>query len=74
MTIFGKELIESMRHAAKHAAGEKAREKIRPFRRSFATAELSDEEARAICSSQMDERHLDIELMLTDKEDKATGD
>ena len=71
MTRFGKELIESMTQAVKYATGDKAREKIRPHRRSFATAELSEEAARAIGSSQMDERHLDIERMLTEQEDKA---
>jgi hypothetical protein len=36
-------------------------------RRSFATAELSDEQARAIGSSRMDERHTHLDAMLEKK-------
>ncbi len=57
MGKFGKELIESMQQAARHAAGKNALAKrIKPRRRSFATAELSDERVQATGSSRMDER------------------
>jgi hypothetical protein len=65
MKKFGRELIEGMRQAARHAAGKKVRgPEIKTHRRSFATAELSDEQAQAIAASCMDARHalLDSEL------------
>jgi hypothetical protein len=36
-------------------------------RRSFATAELSDERAKAIATSRMDERHSHLDAMLEKK-------
>jgi len=36
-------------------------------RRSFATAELSDERARAIAASRMDERHAYLDALLERK-------
>ena len=36
-------------------------------RRSFATAELSDERVQAICASRMDERHAHLDAMLEPK-------
>jgi hypothetical protein len=42
--------------------GEFRRSKER--RRSFATAELSDEQAKAIGTSRMDERHAHLDAML----------
>jgi len=38
-----------------------------PHRRSFATAELSDERAQAIGSSHMDERHAHLDAVLEPK-------
>jgi hypothetical protein len=68
MARFGKELIESMQQAAEHAAARKVPvEKIKRHRRSFATAELSDERAQAIGSSRMDERHAHLNSMLKPK-------
>jgi len=40
---------------------------FKQHRRSFATAELSDERARAIGSSRMDERHAHLDAMLEPK-------
>jgi hypothetical protein len=45
-------------------------EESRPFkprRRSFATAELSDEKAQAIGSSRVDERHAHLDALLEPK-------
>jgi hypothetical protein len=68
MARFGKELIESMQQAAEHAAARKVPvKKIKRHRRSFATAELSDERAQAIGSSRMDERHAHLNSMLKPK-------
>ena len=36
-------------------------------RRSFATAELSDEQAKAVGTSRMDERHAHLDAMLEEK-------
>jgi PHD/YefM family antitoxin component YafN of YafNO toxin-antitoxin module len=38
--------------------------RFRESRRSFATAELSEEKARAISSARMDERHAHLDAML----------
>ena len=47
-----------MRQAARHAAGENGVAKeFKLHRRSFATAELSDEQAKKIDSSHNDEWH-----------------
>jgi hypothetical protein len=60
MGKFGKELIESMQQAVRHAAGKKGMAKgFKLHRRGFATAELSDEQAKTIESSRMDERDED---------------
>jgi hypothetical protein len=57
MGRLGKELIESMQQAARHAAGRKGSVNgFKLHRRGFATAELSDEQARTIESSRMGER------------------
>ncbi len=68
MTRFGKELIESLQQAVGHAAGKKVRGmRIKRHRRSFATAELSDERAQAVASSRMDERHEHLNSVLKPK-------
>jgi hypothetical protein len=56
MGRFGKELIESMRQAARLSVGKKAAKMIKQNRRSCATAELSGERIRAIRPSRMDEK------------------
>ena len=58
MGKFGEEQIESMQQAARHAAGKKGSAKeFKLHRRSFATAELSDEQAKKVASSHIDEWH-----------------
>ena len=39
----------------------------KPRRRSFATAELSDEQVKAIATSRMDERHAHRDALLESK-------
>ena len=39
----------------------------KPRRRSFATAELSDEEVQAIAASRMNERHAHLDALLEPK-------
>ena len=41
--------------------------RFKQHRRSFATAELSDEKVQAIGSSRMDERHAHLDAMLDPK-------
>jgi hypothetical protein len=38
--------------------------RLKPRRRSFATAELSDERVQAIAASRMDERHAHLDALL----------
>jgi hypothetical protein len=42
-------------------------ERYRRNRRSFATAELSEEKVRAIAASRMDERHAHLDALLDEK-------
>jgi hypothetical protein len=56
MGKFGEELIESMQQAARHAAGKKVAKGFKLHRRSFATAQLSDEQAKTVESSCMGEQ------------------
>jgi hypothetical protein len=42
-------------------------QRFKQHRRSFATAELSDERVQAIGSSRMDERHAHLDVMLEPK-------
>jgi hypothetical protein len=68
MARFGKELIESLRQAGEHVAGKKVQGmRIKRHRRSFATAELSDEQVQEIDSSRMHERHAHLNSMLKPK-------
>jgi len=57
MGKLGKELIESMQQAVRHAAGKKGSAKgFKLHRCSFATAELSDEQAKKTEASRVGER------------------
>ena len=67
MTKFGKDLIKSTRQAAGDAAGKKELAKKTSHRRSFATADLSDERVRTIGAARMDKRHAQLDNALKTK-------
>jgi hypothetical protein len=57
-----------MQQAAAHAAGDKVlAKKVKLRRRSFATADLSDERARTVGSSRMNKRHAHLDSVLKQK-------
>jgi hypothetical protein len=64
MGKYKKEPIDSLEQAAPHSVGRKVPSREIKHRRSFATAELSDEQVQAIGSTRMDDRHAHLDAVL----------